>query len=139
VIGVRKRPFYASLAAVVITFVVITFGVPGAPPALAQDSNGRRLFEATCTPCHNFDKDSTPDLYGQTLNLYGVIGRKAASVSDFQYSGTMKATNRTWDAQSVESFIAAPREFVPGTRMELPGVPDPEIRRAIIEFLATAK
>jgi cytochrome c len=121
----------------VVTFVVIT--VSGSPSASSQELNGRRLFEATCTPCHNFDKDGGPDLYGQTLNLYGVIGRKAASVSSFDYSGAMKATTRIWDAQSVERFITAPREFVPGTRMELPGVPDAEVRRAIVDFLATAK
>jgi cytochrome c len=115
------------------------FGVSGLPPALSQDLSGRRLFEATCTPCHNFDKDAAPDIYGQTLNLYGVIGRKAASVSNFDYSEAMKATNRAWDAQSVESFLTAPREFVLGSRMELPGVPDPEVRRAIIDFLSTAK
>ena len=129
-----RRSFAASVAA-----VAIVFGISGLPPALPQDLNGRRLFEATCTPCHNFDEEASPDIYGQTLNLYGVMGRKAASIPNFEYSEAMKATNRTWDAQSVASFIAAPRKFVPGTRMELPGVPDPEARRAIIEFLSTAK
>jgi cytochrome c len=131
---VYQRSRSASLAA-----LGIAFGVSGLSPALPQDSGGRRLFEATCTPCHNFSEDGTPDMYGQTLNLYGVIGRKAASVPDFDYSEAMRATDRTWDAQSVESFIAAPRQFVPGTRMELPGVPDPEVRRAIIDFISTAK
>jgi cytochrome c len=131
---VHQRSFTASLTA-----VVIVFAVSGLPPALAQDLRGRQLFEATCTPCHNFEKDAAPDIYGQTLNLYGVIGRKAASVSNFDYSGAMKRSNRTWDAQSVESFITAPKEFMSGTRMELPGVPDPDVRRAIIDFLSTAK
>jgi cytochrome c len=131
---VYRRPLSASLAAVVIASVA-----SGPPPALSQEPNGRHLFEATCTPCHNFDENTAPDIYGQTLNLYGIIGRRAASVSNFDYSGAMKATARTWDAQSVESFITAPKEFVPGTRMELPGVPDPEVRRAIVDFLATAK
>jgi cytochrome c len=131
---VHQRSFTASLTAVVIVFAVSEL-----PPTLAQDLRGRQLFEATCTPCHNFEKDAAPDIYGQTLNLYGVIGRKAASVSDFDYSGAMKRSNRTWDAQSVESFITAPKEFMSGTRMELPGVPDPDVRRAIIDFLSTAK
>ena len=129
-----RRSFSASVAA-----VAIMFGTSGLPPALPQDLNGRRLFEATCTPCHNFDEDASSDIYGQTLNLYGVIGRKAASIPNFEYSEAMKATNRTWDAQSVASFITAPRKFVPGTRMELPGVPDPEVRQAIIEFLSTGR
>jgi cytochrome c len=131
---VSGRSFAASFAA-----VAFMFGISGLSPALPQDLDGRRLFEATCTPCHNFDEDAAPDIYGQTLNLYGVIGRKAASTPDFEFSEAMKATNRTWDAQSVASFIAAPRKFVPGTRMELPGVPDPDVRRAIIAFLSTAK
>jgi cytochrome c len=131
---VSQRSFFALLAT-----GVLMFEVSGLTPALPEDLNGRRLFEATCTPCHNFDEDASPDIYGQTLNLYGVIGRKAASTPNCEYSEAMKATNRTWDAQSVASFISAPRKFVPGTRMELPGVPDPEVRRAIIEFLATAK
>ncbi len=129
-----QRSFAASSAT-----VAFMFGISGLSPALPQDLDGRRLFEATCTPCHNFDEDAAPDIYGQTLNLYGVIGRKAASTPDFEFSEAMKATNRTWDAQSVASFIAAPRKFVPGTRMELPGVPDPDVRRAIIAFLSTAK
>jgi cytochrome c len=131
---VSQRSFFALLAT-----GVLMFEVSGLTPALPQDLNGRRLFEATCTPCHNFDEDAAPDIYGQTLNLYGVIGRKAASIPNFDYSDAMKASNRTWDAQSVASFIAAPRKFLPGTRMELPGVPDPDVRRAIIEFLSTAK
>jgi cytochrome c len=131
---VSRGSFSASLAAGVVMFEVL-----GLVPALPQDLNGRRLFEATCTPCHNFDEDAAPDIYGQTLNLYGLIGRKAASTANFEYSEAMKATNRTWDAQSVASFITAPRKFVPGTRMELPGVPDADVRRAIIEFLSTAK
>jgi cytochrome c len=131
---VSQRSFFALLAV-----GVLMFEVSGLTSALPQDLNGRRLFEATCTPCHNFDEDASPDIYGQTLNLYGVIGRKAASVSNFDYSEAMKANNRAWDAQSVERFITAPREFVPGTRMELPGEPDPKVRRAIIDFLSTAK
>jgi hypothetical protein len=44
---------------------------------LAED---RKLFETTCTPCHNYDKGGEPDMYVLTLNLFGVVGRKAASV-----------------------------------------------------------
>jgi cytochrome c2 len=42
-------------------------------------SEGKKLFETTCTPCHNFEKGGEPDMYGQTLNLYGVVGRKQLS------------------------------------------------------------
>jgi cytochrome c len=54
---------------------------------LAED---RKLFETTCTPCHNDDKGGEPDMYGLTLNLYGVVGRKAASVPGFEYSEVLR-------------------------------------------------
>jgi cytochrome c len=127
-----------SICQLTIAVAVATLVPVGLQEAQAQELNGRRAFETTCTPCHTFDKDAVPDIYGQTLNLYGIIGRKAASVPDFEYSEAMKATSRVWDAQAIYTFITAPKKFVPGTRMELPGVSDANLRRTIVEFLGTA-
>ena len=95
----------------------------------------RKLFEATCTPCHNYDKEGEPDMYGQTLNLYGVIGRKAASVTGFEYSEGLRKSGIVWDEAIIDKFITAPRKLLPGTRMELPGVEDVKTRTGIIRYL----
>jgi cytochrome c len=99
---------------------------------LAED---RKLFETTCTPCHTYDKGGEPDMYGLTLNLYGVVGRKAASVAGFQYSEDLRKSDIVWDEAIIDTFITAPKRLLPGTRMELPGVEDMKTRTGIIRYL----
>ena len=106
--------------------------------SLAQDSSqGSKLFEMTCTPCHNYEEGAQPDMYGQTLNLYGVVGRKAASVEGFQYSEDLRMSGIVWDEAKIDRFITAPKNMIPGTRMELPGVDDEKVRRDIVRFLGS--
>ena len=105
-------------------------------PSQAQNlAEGRKLFERTCTPCHNYDRDGELDMYGQTLNLYGVVGRKSASVAGFQYSEDLRKSDIVWDEAIIDKFIAAPKKLFPGTRMELPGVEDVKTRTGIIRYL----
>jgi cytochrome c len=99
---------------------------------LAED---RKLFETTCTPCHNYDKGGEPDMYGLTLNLYGVVGRKSASVAGFQYSEDLRKSDIVWDEAAIDKFITAPKKLFAGTRMELPGVEDVKTRTGIIRYL----
>jgi cytochrome c len=107
-------------------------------PSQAQDlADARKLFEATCTPCHNYEKGGQPDMYGQTLNLYGVVGRKAASVAGFEYSEDLRKSGIVWNEATIDKFISAPKKFFPGTRMELPGVDDEKARSTIIRFLGS--
>ena len=95
----------------------------------------RKLFETTCTPCHNYDRGGEPDMYGLTLNLYGVVGRRSASVVGFQYSEDLQKSDIVWDEAIIDKFITAPKKLFPGTRMELPGVEDVKTRTGIIRYL----
>src|SRR5580700_2619003 len=83
---------------------------------LAED---RKLFETTCTPCHNYDKGGEPDMYGLTLNLCGVVGRKSASAAGFQYSEDLRKSDIVWDEAVIDEFIAA----------RLPGSEKPHLHR----------
>ena len=76
-------------------------------------------------------------MYGQTLNLYGVVGRKAASVAGFEYSEDLRKSGIVWNEATIDKFISAPKQLFPGTRMELPGVEEVETRRRIIRFLGS--
>jgi cytochrome c len=105
-------------------------------PSQAQNlAEGRKLFERTCTPCHNYDRDGELDMYGQTLNLYGVVGRKAASVAGFDYSEGLRRSGIVWNEAIIDTFITAPKKLIPGTRMELPGVEDEKTRTSIVRYL----
>ena len=74
-------------------------------------------------------------MYGLTLNLYGVVGRKSASVPGFEYSEELRKSGIVWDEALIDKFITAPKKLFPGTRMELPGVEDMKTRTGIIRYL----
>jgi cytochrome c len=127
---VRKRVL--KIAAFCATFLCQPY-----PSSAQNGSDGGKLFETTCTPCHNYEKGGEPDMYGQTLNLYGVIGRRAASVAGFEYSEDLRQSGIIWSEADIDRFITAPKKLFPGTRMELPGVEDERTRRGIIRFLGS--
>jgi cytochrome c len=104
---------------------------PGAPPI--PSAVGERAF-AVCSGCHVAEKGE-PSAAGP--NLYGVVGRKAASLGDFAYSDALKASGITWTEAELEAFIANPSGKVPGTSMAAGAISDAETRKAIIAYLNT--
>jgi cytochrome c len=70
-------------------------------------------------------------------NLYGVVGRKAASTA-FGYSAALKASGLTWDPATLDRFLTSPMKLVPGTRMLIP-VSDPKQRADLIAYLGSLK
>ena len=107
--------------------------VPGA--AAADAERGKEVLFNNCRPCHTVEKGAKPDMYGFNLNLYGVIGRPAASIEGFYYSDAMVDSGIVWDAEKIDTFITDPQAFVDGTRMAFPGLPDARDREDIVEYL----
>jgi len=102
-----------------------------APPALA--ATGQDVFNDKCGDCHTVDPPS-----GTAPALKGVVGRKVASLPDFQYSDALKAKGGSWDEAALDAFIASPKTYAPGTQMTA-GAADPADRKAIIDYLKSAK
>jgi cytochrome c2 len=90
---------------------------------------------AVCKACHSFDKDA-PSPIGP--NLYGVVGRKIASVEGFNYSPALKEkAGEVWDYAHIDAMITNPAQYAPGTMMAFPGIPDANQRAEVIAFLRT--
>jgi len=123
----RGWPVVVSGGAILIATISVAF-VRG-----ADVEKGKVAFEQ-CAACHSLDGSGKDD--GPTLK--GVIGRKAGSLEDFRYSAAMKRSDVTWDAATLDKYIADPQAFIPGNRMAFAGIPDPSQRDDLIAYLAVA-
>jgi len=99
-------------------------------PSFAQSGAAPAAF-AACRACHTTNKGGQNKL---GPNLYGIIGKPAASVPGVSYSAALKGSKLKWDEKTLDAFLANPSKKVPGTRMPI-GTPDPAKRAAIIAFL----
>ena len=113
--------------------------VPGAEilPALAKaDPKKGEASVALCKVCHSFDKGA-PSPIGP--NLYGVVGRKIASLEGFNYSPAIKAkqSEGDWTFEHLDLWLTNPQAFASGTTMAFPGLPDLHTRADVIAFLRT--
>ena len=61
-------------------------------PKSGDPAAGKTVFQR-CAICHKVDKGAGN---GVGPNLFGVVGRKSASLPDFEYSGPLKASGITW-------------------------------------------
>jgi len=90
----------------------------GALPALAADANaGKQFFRQQCALCHSAEPNDNGGAQGPSLN--GVFMRHAAS-GDFGYTQAMKNSGLTWDAATLDRFLASPTTVVPGSSMVIP-------------------
>ena len=104
--------------------------------AHAGDPNkGKQAFSA-CQVCHSVVKGG-PNGLGP--NLFGVVGRKAASLPGFYYSAALKNSKITWTNDKLEAWIMSPYKLVPGNRMAFVGISDSKKADDVVAYLDTLK
>lgn len=88
-----------------------------------------------CVSCHSVK----PGVNGVGPSLHGVVGRKAGTLPGYAYSDALKAWGKTLTPEELDTWLTAPMQDVPGTKMVFPGMPDPAKRKEVIDYLATLK
>ena len=68
-------------------------------------------------------------------SIYAVLGRKAATISDYEYSSAMKSSNIVWTEEKLNEYITTPGKVVPGGKMKYEGLPDAGKREDLIKYL----
>jgi cytochrome c len=76
-----------------------------------------QVVASRCLGCHAFERGA-PAAIAPTL--YGVVGRRIASMRGFTYSDALEAKGGRWTEQSLRDFLSNPTDFAPGTSMEFP-------------------
>jgi cytochrome c len=103
----------------------------GAAEAAGDAKRGEQLY-ARCAACHALAYDRVGPRH------CGVMGRRAGSVEGFDYSAAMKSSGIVWNAKTLDRFLAAPMQRVPGTTMTYAGVTDAKERADLVAYLEHA-
>jgi cytochrome c len=119
-----------------IYFVLAIFLLFPGGHAAAEDAaeTGKAIFKK-CSLCHTTEVGKNK--IGPSL--FGIVGRKAASLDNYNYSEAMKKFDHTWDPETLDTYLADPRATVPGTKMIFPGLKEKSEREDVIAYLETLK
>jgi len=99
--------------------------------ASASVADGEKIFKK-CVACHSITKGGRNKI-GPAL--WGVLGRKAGSVSDYKYSKAMAAHGKSWSFKEMNGFLIKPKDWIKGTKMSFVGLKSEKDRAAVILYM----
>ena len=99
--------------------------------AATSAADGAKVFKK-CLACHNIEKGK-PNKIGP--NIFGVLNRKAGSVSGYKYSKAMVAFGKSWSVKEMDGFLTKPRDWVKNTKMSFIGLKNAKDRAAVILYM----
>jgi len=111
----------------------VAVGTPEDPLAAYAGDHGAEVFRA-CVACHTLSPDEG-NKAGPTL--YGIFGRRIATLPGYNFSPALKKLEIVWTPQTVSKlFEVGPEHYTPGTKMPEQTIGSAEDRKALVEFLA---
>ena len=93
--------------------------------------DGAKVFKK-CAACHSIVQGGANKI-GPAL--WGVLGRKAGSVSNYKYSKAMVAYGKPWSFEEINSFLTKPKDWIKGTKMSFAGLKSAKERAAVILYM----
>ena len=99
--------------------------------ASTSAADGAKVFKK-CAACHSINQGGSNKI-GPAL--WGVLGRKAGSISDYKYSKAMAAYGKAWSFDEMNSFLIKPKAWIKGTKMSFAGLKNAKDRAAVILYM----
>ena len=99
--------------------------------ASTSAADGAKVFKK-CLTCHSIGKGD-PNKIGP--NIFGVLNRKAGSISDYKYSKAMVAYGKVWSFEEMNGFLTKPKDWIKGTKMSFAGLKNAKDRAAVILYM----
>lgn len=125
--------------------ILIVIGFAGGlwhPAMLTADTGdvvrGARVYQR-CYSYHTVDPNEQAKLQGPSL--YGVVGRRAASLAGFSYSPALIAkaeAGLVWTEDELDQFLLEPERAIPDNQMGFFGLPEARDRADLIAYLKNA-
>ena len=100
----------------------------------AGDAAGQQAFNNSCRTCHSMKEGD--NRLGPNLNK--IVGRKAGSLPDYNYSSAMKDAGFNWDQDKLTRFMVRPDEVVSGHKMQPYGGISAEEAAKVVAYLQAA-
>ena len=99
--------------------------------ASTSSADGAKIFKK-CAACHSIAQGG-----GNKIGpaLWGVLGRKAGTVSGYKYSKSMVAYGKPWSFEEMNGFLTKPKDWIKGTKMSFVGLKNAKERAAVILYM----
>ena len=117
-----------SLCAASVVFIAASGALAG-----GNIAKGKRLAKK-CTVCHTLNEGGKNKL---GPNLFGIMGKPAASVKGYKYSKAMASSGIIWDEVNFTEFLTRPKKFLKGTKMSYFGLKKASQRADLLAYFKT--
>ena len=108
----------------------------GPEPILAllasADLGAGEKLSKKCSACHVFDAGGQNKV-GPAL--WNVVNRPLGASEGYAYSGALAGFGGAWDYAALNAFLAKPKGYISGTKMNFAGLKKPQDRANLIAWM----
>ncbi len=87
-----------------------------------------------CAACHDFAKDGKNKIGPK---MWDTVNAPRGSHEGFKYSDALLGKEGTWTFESLNAFLAKPKDYIPGTKMSFAGLNRTSERANLVAYLRT--